>query len=205
MRCLLFVSLLLLCAFATVERVDADDVSGRPERSGAAIDASTSVLSVDLSVGLGGFLSDWRDDGGGGGALKLGARLWDTLGLHALTRLGYASVDQRLLTFLSISAQLWPVELGSWSPYLRIAGFHQHEESMAAVDQNPGGAVFGVGDGIRHRYGAEAALGSELQLLSMGSSDLYAAAELTGSLAFESSGPDLYMGLFFFFGLEHQL
>lgn len=204
---------LLLCACSAVATPAAAD-GDRPaeaevEVAGGAMpeadDGGAPAAELEAQIGLGALASDWQGDFGAQGLFKVGLRLWEVVGLHALTRLGYAGVDQRLLTFLSIGVQLWPVRAGDFAAHVRLAGFHQHEESLAAVDENPGGAVFGVGVGIRHRYGVEAALGVEHRLTDWGRTEVFGAAELTGALAYYSSGPDAYSGLYLSLGVHHPL
>jgi len=153
-------------------------------------DAHASDLRLNLS--LSGAGSEWRDDGALWGGLGLGFRFRDIIGLYALGRLGYGAVDQRMLTLLAIGAQIWG-RLGPTRPYARLAFIHQHEESLPAVEQNVGGAVFGVGDGIRHRGGAEGALGIDLPIHTKLPWTFFANAELSFAGFPNSSGPGWYM------------
>lgn len=154
----------------------------------------TSVLDLEGALGIRAAGSSWPGDYGAAGGLKIGVRIAHQFGVYALTRLGVHTVDERLVTFLSIGVQYWPFPKGSWRPYVRLAGVHQHEESFAAVDQNPGGAVFGVGLGIRHRYGTEFALGVDHPLKTWEDAEIYVGTELTGGIMGYSSGPTYYGG-----------
>ncbi|MEZ4295267.1 MAG: hypothetical protein R3B70_09860 [Polyangiaceae bacterium] len=145
-----------------------------------------------LNVSLSGAGSEWRDDGAVWGGLGLGYRFFDLVGVYALGRLGYGSVDQRMLTLLALGAQIWG-RLGPTRPYARIAFIHQHEEPVAAVEQNVGGAVFGVGDGIRHRAGAEGALGLDWTFYEKLPWSLFANAEASFAGLPNSSGPGFYV------------
>jgi hypothetical protein len=118
---------------------------------------------VQVMLGAAGGSSTWARDPTGYTSFKLGYRWADVFAIHALTRLGYAPVNDRSLTYLSLGAQLWG-RLGVTRPYVRVATSHQHEDSIASVTNEPAGAVFGVGDGIRHRAGGEAALGIDFPL-----------------------------------------
>lgn len=145
-----------------------------------------------LNVSLSGAGSEWRDDGALWGGLGLGYRFFDLVGVYALGRLGYGTVDQRMLTLLAIGAQIWG-RIGPTRPYARVAFIHQHEEPIAAVEQNIGGAIFGVGDGIRHRGGAEGALGVDYTFYQKLPWSIFANAELSFAGFPNSSGPGWYM------------
>jgi hypothetical protein len=114
-------------------------------------------LIVSLGIGPGG--TDWRGDATGYGNLKLGFRLFRIATLFVQGRLGYGAVDQRMLTMLSIGIDLTaPIKQAG---YLRgfAAWVHQHEEPGPSIANDPGGAFFGIGNGIRHRAGVQAGLG----------------------------------------------
>jgi hypothetical protein len=112
-----------------------------------------------ISASGGGMLaSTWRGDLAAYAPFWLGYRYKQIVSLDALTRLGYATVDQRVLTYISLGGTIWG-HLGKVQPYLRLALVHQHEESRAAIDADPHGALFGVGNGIRHRGGYAASAG----------------------------------------------
>ena len=145
-----------------------------------------------LNLSLSGAGSEWRSDAAVWGGLGLGYRFFDLVGIYALGRLGYGAVDQRMLTLLAIGAQIWG-RLGPTRPYARIAFIHQHEEPIPAVEENVGGAVFGVGDGIRHRGGAEGALGVDWTFHKDLPWSFFANAELSFAGFPNSSGPGWYI------------
>ena len=62
------------------------------------------------------------------------------------------TIDDRVLTYLSLGSTLYG-HIGIARPYVRLALVHQHEEPTSAYRDDPFGAMFGVGDGIRHRGG----------------------------------------------------
>lgn len=128
-------------------------LSARPARAG----------EVQVMLGAEGGSSTWARDPIGYTSFKLGYRMGDIASIYALTRLGYAPVNDRTLTYLSLGAQVWG-RLGTTRPYVRAALSHQHEESITSVQAEPAGAIFGVGDGIRHRAGGEVALGIDFPL-----------------------------------------
>lgn len=151
-----------------------------------------SAGDIRLNLSLSGAGSEWRDDPAAWGGLGLGYRFFDLVGVYALGRLGYGAVDQRLLTLLAIGAQIWG-RLGPTRPFARIAFIHQHEEPLAAVEQNIGGAVFGVGDGIRHRGGAEGAIGVDWTLMTQKQWSFFGTLETSFAGFPNSSGPDWYL------------
>src|SRR5262245_7841099 len=62
---------------------------------------------IQVGIGLGGEGSSWRSDGAGFGSLQLGYRFVDIVAPYFSVRLGYAGVDQRLLTLIQLGAQVW--------------------------------------------------------------------------------------------------
>jgi hypothetical protein len=149
------------------------------------------AADVRLNLSLSGAGSEWRNDGALWGGLGLGARFYDQFGFYALGRLGYGAVDERLLTLLALGGQIWG-RIGVTRPYARIAFIHQHEEPIPAVEQNVGGAIFGVGDGIRHRGGAEGALGVDWPFAKRKQWSFFANAEVSFAGFPNSSGPGWY-------------
>jgi hypothetical protein len=155
--------------------------------------ASARAGEVQLALGLGGEGSSWRGDGAGFGSLQLSYRFRDLIAPYFLARIGYAAVDQRMLTFLSLGAQVW-ARIGQVRPFARIGLVHQHEETMSSVADEPFGAVFGVGDGIRHRAGVDGGLGVDIPFAKQKSWEFHARIEalLTGFP--DVRGPTFYGG-----------
>lgn len=154
---------------------------------------SARAAEVQLSMGAGGGGSDWRSDGAAFGTLKVGIRGWDVIAPYFLARLGYGSVDSRLLTMVSVGVQTW-TRVGPLRPYVRAGFAHQHEEPLAYVSKNPWGAAFGVGDGIRHRAGADMAVGLDWPVKKWKRWDLYLALEGTTNWFTNSQGPSWFWG-----------
>jgi hypothetical protein len=148
-----------------------------------------------LSASGGGMLaSTWRGDLAPYAPFWLGYRYKRVVSLDVLTRLGYATVDQRLLTYLSLGGTIWG-RLGKVQPYARLALVHQHEESRAAIDDDPHGALFGVGNGIRHRGGYAASAGFLLpfqRVRRMG--EWCAGVDAFGTYFPDNRGPAIYAG-----------
>jgi hypothetical protein len=178
---------------------------------GTAIAAVTLLAAVPArageiqgALGGGGMLSSWRGDGGVGSSLRLGYRFGDLVAIDALTRLGYATVDERMITYLSLGATLYG-KIGKVRPYGRLAAVHQHEESLSVVRNDPFGAVFGVGDGIRHRGGVSAALGAEVAFHKSGATEWFAGADLAGTHFVDPRGPRWYAMLGVWLGVNYSL
>lgn len=154
--------------------------------------APQSKGEIHAALGVSGGLSDWSGDPVSYGFLRLGLRLFGIITPFAQGRLGYGRVDQRLLTFLSLG-----VEAGFWVndqfyPRGFVAFVHQHEESMAAVDEEPFGALLGIGPGIRHRAGAQFGAGVDIVIHRNAGLTLTAGPELSGAYLTYSSGPNWY-------------
>jgi hypothetical protein len=163
-------------------------------QAAAAAEGSKARAKAEIVIALSGSLgsSDWSGDPVGYGATKLGLRLFGVITPFAQGRLGYGKVDQRLLTFLSLG-----LEAGFWLqdrfyPRGWLAVVHQHEESMAAVAEEPFGAVLGIGPGIRHRAGVQFGAGFDVVIDRGKSYELTVGPELTGAYLTYSSGPNWY-------------
>ena len=159
---------------------------------------------VQLDLGLGGEGSSWHRDGAGFGSLQLGYRFKDIIAPYFLARVGYGAVDQRMLTFLSPGVQAW-ARIGKVRPFARFGLVHQHEETMSSVADEPFGAVFGVGDGIRHRAGLDGGLGVDIPFQKQKAWEFHLRAEalLTGFP--DPRGPALYAGGMLGLGFNYSL
>jgi hypothetical protein len=135
--------------------------------------------------------STWPDDPIGLTTLKIAWRFQDIVAPYFMTRLGYGHINDRSLLTLAIGAQLWG-RLGALRPYVRASIQHQHEESLAAVRNDPLGALVGVGDGIRHRAGGDFAVGADLPLHHGPQLDVYAAIEAVADWFPDPRGPSVY-------------
>jgi len=135
--------------------------------------------------------STWPGDPVALTTLKLAWRFQDVVAPFFMGRVGYGSVNDRSLVTLIIGAQLWG-RLGPARPYLRAAVEHQHEEPIASVRNDPFGALFGVGDGIRHRAGGDFAAGVDLPLHHGPQLDVYATVEAVADWFPDPRGPTFY-------------
>ena len=144
---------------------------------------------LDLGLGLQATTTGWPDDHGGGGALDASWWFRDWIGASFIGKEQYARVDDRFLSYLSVNAAarhaFGPVRLiGS------LGVVHQHEETRAAIMEQPVQSVFGVGDGIRHRMAGRAGVSLALPLRDHAHGDWYVALDVDGTLfADEDRGP----------------
>ncbi|MBX3201722.1 MAG: hypothetical protein KF850_17050 [Labilithrix sp.] len=168
-----------------------------PARAGAEV----QVASGPVVQG-----SSWRGDAALAQSLKLGVRFKEIVAIDALTRLGYATVDQRVLTYLSLGASLYgKLAGGRLRPFGRLALVHQHEEPMSAYRHDPFGALFGVGDGIRHRGGFAGSLGTDLVIARGASSAFLLGVDVNSTWFPDPRGPAVYFGGGLWAGLDYSL
>lgn len=172
----------------------------------AVLFASPPARATEIQVASGPVAngSSWRGDGSLSQSLKLGLRFKEVIAIDALTRLGYANVDDRVLTYLSLGATLY-ARIGIARPYLRAALVHQHEEPTSAVRHDPFGALFGVGDGIRHRGGLGSSLGVDFVVAKGQRANLILGADANGTWFSDPRGPNVYYGGGLWAGLDYAL
>ncbi len=164
------------------------------------------AAEVQVSTGPQVQTSSWRGDAAIGQSLKLGLRFQDVIAIDALTRLGYASVDQRMLTYLSLGTTLYgKLARGSVRPYGRLALVHQHEEPTSALRNDPFGAIFGVGDGIRHRGGFGSSVGMDVVVTRGVATAFLFGVDLNGTWFPDPRGPEIYYGGGLWAGLDYSL
>jgi hypothetical protein len=156
---------------------------------------------VQLATGPGVYGSSWRGDSSFGQALRVGYRFGDLFAIDTLGRLGYGTVDERVITYLSLGGTLYG-RIGKVRPYARLAFVHQHEEPAPGVREDPFGAVFGVGDGIRHRAGFGSGLGLDLPIQKTKSVEVVVGIETSGVWFPDPRGPKLYAGGSLWLGLN---
>jgi hypothetical protein len=137
--------------------------------------------------------SSWADDPTVLGALHLGAELFDWVSPELLVRLGYGAVDTRIFTTVGIGTKL-ALPIKPVTPHVRVTAIHAHETPIDAMGHDAFGHVMGVGDGIRHRFGVEGALGATVIVARV--DDLALQAKIEGFVdAFpDERGPAIYGG-----------
>ncbi len=164
-------------------------------------DPTKLVVAGGVSVSK----SDWRRDAGAQTSLELGLQTTRWLSFHFLGRLGYGTIDERLMTYVSIGAKAgFDVAPGVWT-YGRLSLSHQHEETLLVVEEDPVGALFGIGDGIRHRGGGEVGVGAMFDLVRVDDTEVFVSAEVSAVIFPDSRGPHIYAGLSTALGLRYAL
>ena len=172
---------------------------------GAPFPAPASAGEIQIASGPGAYASTWRGDGTFGQALKLGYRFADRIAIDTIGRLGYGTVDDRVITYLSLGGTLYG-RIGPVRPYVRLAFVHQHEEPSPGVRADPYGTVFGVGDGIRHRAGFGSSLGLDLPVQKTKSgTEVTIGIDTSGVWFPDPRGPKLYAGGALWLGLAFGL
>lgn len=163
------------------------------EPSAAEVAPAPARGELLVGIGVAGGSSGWSGDPVGYGDLKLGLRLFRVITPFVQGRLGYGRVDQRLLTFLSAGLEGGAYIQDRYFPRGFVAFVHQHEESMASVDEEPFGALLGVGPGIRHRVGVQLGLGFDFVVHRAARYDIKVGPEAMAAYLTYSSGPSLYV------------
>ncbi|MFO0762037.1 MAG: hypothetical protein U0359_36695 [Byssovorax sp.] len=170
----------------------------------AAPRAARAAGEIQAAVGLGGQGSSWRGDGSGFGAMKIGFRFADVVAPYFLFRFGYANVDERFLTHLSLGLQAW-LPTRYVRPYARFGFVHQHEETWSSVKAEPFGTIFGVGDGIRHRGGFDGALGVDIPFTQHKAWQFHFLVEGVVTGFPDEKGPPVYGGAMAGLGFNYHL
>jgi len=144
---------------------------------------------LDFDFGLQATTTGWPNDHGGGPILAGTFWFQPWIGATFLGKEHYATVDDRYLSYYSFNVAVrQPIERFRFVGAL--GAVHQHEESTAAIMEQPVQAVFGVGDGIRHRMGGRAGVSLGLPLSSYKNGDCYVALDLDTTIFAESErGP----------------
>lgn len=167
----------------------------QPERDIAVATPQPKRVEIELGLVFAGGGSSWTGDGIGYGGINIGVRILGLFTPYFGGALGYGRVDQRLLTRLTIGIAFGVTLADRFRPYVFAAGVHQHEESLAVVSDQPFGAVFGIGTGIRHRAGGDFGIGIEITAVRRAGWDLTVAPEASVMSLSYSSGPDYsYLG-----------
>ncbi|MBP8196596.1 MAG: hypothetical protein KAY55_05455 [Deltaproteobacteria bacterium] len=145
-----------------------------------------------VSIGLAAGGTTWRSDPLGVGSLALGLRLYRSIALVVQGRLGYGRVDQRQLTAILIGLSGGGYLGERAYGRLSVSFIHQHEESLAAVAEQPAGALLGIGTGIRHRAGVQVGIGCDFIAYRKPKYELTVGPEVAVSYLTYSSGPSIY-------------
>lgn len=150
---------------------------------------------LQLVGGLSLAKTEWAPDLTGSGTLKVGFLPVDWISIFFLGKLGYGGTDSRMLTLVSVGLQLYPFgEVLGTRPFGRMSIGHQHEESLSVVRDDPFGALFGIGDGIRHRGGFEWAAGTDIPVKLREGWNTFVSLEATAIWFYDDRGPHWYVG-----------
>ncbi len=162
----------------------------------AALAAAGDAMAGDARIELGGqgAGSNWRGDAAAWGSFGIAYRFADLIGPYGELGEGYGRVDQRMLTLLGIGAKVWLPKIGRTRPHLRLGFLHQHEESLSVVSHEYFKALFGIGDGIRHRAGGELGLGLDITLVQRKAVLFYAVVDGAARVFPDHLGPMVYGG-----------
>lgn len=137
--------------------------------------------------------SSWSADPEVLGALHIGFEFLDIVSVDVLGRLGYAAVDERMLMLLGIGTKL-ALPFERFIPHLRVTALHAHESPVDVMENDVAGHLFGVGDGIRHRFGVEGALGFAVVFAKLKKASFQAEAEAYVDGFPDDRGPQIYGG-----------
>lgn len=163
-------------------------------------------VQLHVQSGVSAEKTEWRGDVGAAPSLKVMIKPTEWFGLYLLTRLGMATVDERMLTMLTLGAQIWPLgDLSGVRPYLRLGLAHQHEETLSVVANEPAGAIFGIGDGIRHRGGLAGGVGTDIAIYEADGFGAYGLVEVVTNWFYDARGPQWYVGGGVGLGLSYDL
>jgi hypothetical protein len=166
-------------------------------------DESIADFRIDGGAGVAG--TSWRGDVVGFTNVRIGVRFIDLIAPYAGVSVGYGSVDQRMLTMISLGAQVWAPEDWPLRLYGRVAAVHQHEESISVIAGDFGNALFGVGDGIRHRPGAEVGGGVDVPIFEKRAIEIYGLLDASARIFPDEMGPQVYGGGGFNLGMNYEL
>ena len=142
-----------------------------------AAPASAGVGELDFDLGLQATTTGWPADHGGGPMLAAAYWFQPWIGAAFVGKEHYATVDDRFMSYYSFNVALRQ-PIGPFRFVGMLGVVHQHEESTAAIMAQPVEAVFGVGDGIRHRYAARAGASLELPVAEYQRGDMYLALDI---------------------------
>ena len=158
-----------------------------------ALSQSARAGDIVATGTLEGDETSWDSDRSGYMTLMLDyrRRFWS---VSFLSKLGYGSVDERVLEYIDIGARLWH-RFGRASVYGRFGLVHQHEIPREAIEAGPFSTIIGVGDGIRHRAGVSVGTGLLVELFRHRRGTVFGTLHAGAAYLFENErGPALYLG-----------
>jgi hypothetical protein len=166
-------------------------------------EALATDFYVEGSVSGGG--STWGADPNVQGALRTGFEFIDIVSVDLQARLGYSAVDERLIEMVGIGTKL-ALPFETVIPHVRLHAIHFHEMPIAGMSEDPAMHVLGVGDGIRHRFGFEGALGLSYVFAIVDRTRFLAQAEAyVDAFPDDGKGPVVYGGAGLGLGLQYDI
>lgn len=173
----------------------------------SALCLASPALAADFYAegAVSGGASSWEGDPDVQAALHTGFEFVDVVSVDVAARMGYGAVDERLLMMLGLGTKLaLPIE--PFIPHLRLTALHAHESPVAAMQHDPFLHVLGVGDGIRHRFGFEAALGASYLFAVLDHTKFLAQVEAyADAFPDDGKGPVFYGGAGMGLGLQYGI
>ncbi|MGH7284183.1 MAG: hypothetical protein ACRELY_21870, partial [Polyangiaceae bacterium] len=154
--------------------------------------ATVHKTEAFLATAYEGGSSSWPGDPVALSELRLGFRFMETGALYVQSGIGYAPVNNRELVQIALGGQLW-LRLWKVKPFVRAAVIHQHEESTAAWKSDFGESLLGIGNGIRHRAGAEGALGVDIPFYRGDKVEVDGSVEMSAPWYPDNRGPHFYL------------
>lgn len=145
--------------------------------------------------------SSWGGDPTVQGALHMGFEFIDIISVDVLGRIGYAGVDQRMLMLVGIGTKV-ALPFDRFIPHLRVTALHGHETPVDAMHDDAFGHAMGVGDGIRHRFGVEGAIGLGIVFAHVKKTKFLAETEAYVDAFPDDRGPVVYGGGGFGLGVQ---
>lgn len=136
---------------------------------------------LDTNLGLQATTTGWPDDHGGGPSIGVAWWFRPWIAATFLGKEHYATVDDRFMSYFSFNVATRH-RAGRLRLSYTLGLVHQHEESRAAIMDSPLQALFGVGDGIRHRMGSRAGFSLGLPLSTHAHGDYYVALDLDATV-----------------------
>jgi len=128
----------------------------------------------------------------------------DLFSIEFTGRLAYATVNERTLAYFGVGGSLYG-RLGIFRPFARIAIVHQHEETVAALKNDAGSALLGIGDGIRHRAGFSFGGGFDMPVGRRGPTQFFVGLDALATVFPDPRGPAWYFGGTGWVGLNYAL
>jgi hypothetical protein len=166
---------------------DEAQVATKPKPNVWALRKSEAILETAMTGGS----SSWAGDPAVISQMRLGFRFMETGAIYVQSGLGYAPVNNRELVQIAFGAQFW-LRIWHVRPYARLGVMHQHEESTAAWKTDFGESLLGIGNGIRHRAGAEAALGLDVPFYRGEKVEVVGSGEFSTPWLPDDRGPHFY-------------